>query len=45
LGGLIFVLAKAPKEFAMIMLTLAWVGMFLAILWALGRWAYYLLLR
>ena len=44
-GGLIFAIAKAPKEFTMIMLALAWGGMFLAILWALGRWAYYLLLR
>jgi hypothetical protein len=42
-GGLIFVIAKAPKEFTMIMLALAWGGMFLAILWALGRLAYYLL--
>lgn len=42
LGGLIFVIAKAPKEFVMIMLFLAWGGMVLAILWAIGRWIYYL---
>lgn len=42
-GGLIFVIAKAPKEFTMIMLALAWFGMALVILWAMGRAAYYLL--
>mgnify|MGYP001206587867 CR=1 FL=1 len=42
-GGLIFVLAKAPKEFVMIMLTLSWLGMFLVILWAIGRLAFKLL--